>query len=93
MKLIRRQRADPMLPGENLNGIADEFRITTRGENLVRFENDEMFVFGTRRNLTVLAHNRHWFADGSSQFLPAVHFTCFCRPSANNSTYLLSSNE
>ena len=70
LKRIRRQRADPMVPGENPNRIADEFRTTTRGENLVLFENDKMFIFGTHRNLTVLAHNRHWFAEGTFKVAP-----------------------
>ena len=38
------------------------------------------FIFGTQRNLDMLANNRHWFTDGTFKVAPHLFYhTCYPR--------------
>lgn len=62
LRTIRRQRQDPK---STSNGLADHLRQTDRGENFVLHEDNDLFIFTTTSNLSILKTCKHWFADGT----------------------------
>lgn len=64
-RLVRRKRTAP--DGDE---VPDSVRTTTRGEEFVSLEEDDLVIFTTVNNLNILHHNRNWFADGTFDTAP-----------------------
>ena len=43
--------------------LPDHLRKTDRGEEFILFEDDEMIIFTTKKNLSLLKSYKHWFVD------------------------------
>ncbi|CAF1677455.1 unnamed protein product [Rotaria magnacalcarata] len=63
MRTIRRQRSTPCL--DPSSRLPDHLRKTDRGEEFILFEDDEMIIFTTKTNLSLLKSCKHWFVDGT----------------------------
>jgi hypothetical protein len=60
---IRRQRTTPATtPNDHL---PENLRKTYRDEDFLLYEDNEMIIFSTRTNLSILKQSKHWFADGT----------------------------
>ncbi|CAF0934932.1 unnamed protein product [Rotaria sordida] len=57
MKTIRRQRSTPYT--DSNQGLPDKLRKTDRGEEFILFEDDEMIIFTTKTNLSLLKNSKH----------------------------------
>jgi hypothetical protein len=62
-KTIRRQRQTPKANPDNR--LPDELKQTTRGDNFILHEDDNLIIYTTTSNLSVLKTCKHWFADGT----------------------------
>ena len=62
-KTIRRQRQTPKANPDNR--LPDELKQTTRGDNFILHEDDNLIIYTTTTNLSVLKTCKHWFADGT----------------------------
>jgi hypothetical protein len=63
MRAIRRQRVAAPLNANNR--LPDNLKQTDRGDNFVLHEDDDLIIFTTDANLSVLKTCKHWFADGT----------------------------
>lgn len=63
VQTIRRQRATPavIIDGH----LPDNLKNTYRGEDFILHHDNEMIIFTTKSNLSVLKQSKHWFADGT----------------------------
>ncbi|KAL8601709.1 hypothetical protein ACOMHN_033885 [Nucella lapillus] len=64
-RMIRRKRKAP-----DSDIISEELKLTTRGEQFLAFQTDDIVILTTPSNLDVLARNAHWFCDGTSDSAP-----------------------
>ncbi|KAK7491962.1 hypothetical protein BaRGS_00016808, partial [Batillaria attramentaria] len=64
-KMIRRKRKAP-----DSDIISEELKLTTRGEQFLAFQTDDIVILTTPSNLDVLARNAHWFCDGTFDSAP-----------------------
>ena len=63
VQTIRRQRATPAVI---IDGHLPEIlKKTYRGEDFILHHDNEMIIFTTKTNLSVLKQSKHWFADGT----------------------------
>lgn len=62
-RTVRRQR--PTLSLTSTSQLPIELRKTDRGEEFILYEDNEMIIFTTRRNLSLLKECKHWFVDGT----------------------------
>lgn len=63
IQTIRRQRATTAVI---LNGhLSEDLKKTYRGEDFLLYEDNEMIIFTTKTNLSILKQSKHWFADGT----------------------------
>jgi hypothetical protein len=63
IQTIRRQRTTPAAAP---NGhLPDDLKKTYRGEDFLLYEDNEMIIFTTKTNLSILKQSKHWFADGT----------------------------
>ena len=63
IQTIRRQRATPaVIVGGHL---PEALKTTYRGEDFILYQDNEMIIFTTNTNLSVLKQSKHWFADGT----------------------------
>ena len=60
---IRRQRQ--VSPANSNSQLPDHLKQTDRGEKFLLHEDEELIVFTTAPNLSVLKACKHWFADGT----------------------------
>jgi len=86
-KNVRRERgrdlpANPSLA--DLGPIPDEFRTTDSGDNFVIYDStddedvdERVIVFGTRRNINLLAKSHTWFLDGTFKTSPNIFTQIF----------------
>lgn len=63
LRTIRRQRTT--LAATSNGHLPDELKITYRGEDFLLYEDNEMIIFTTKTNLSILKQSKHWFADGT----------------------------
>ncbi|KAK7504050.1 hypothetical protein BaRGS_00004782 [Batillaria attramentaria] len=63
--MIRRKRKAP-----DSDIISEELKLTTRGEQFLAFQTDDIVILTTPSNLDVLARNAHWFCDGTFDSAP-----------------------
>lgn len=73
-KTIRRQRQTPKANPDNR--LPDELKQTTRGENFILHEDDNLIIYTTSSNLSVLKTCKHWFADGTFKVKKKKYFLC-----------------
>ncbi|XP_076471818.1 uncharacterized protein LOC143301423 [Babylonia areolata] len=64
-RMIRRKRKAP-----DSDIISEELKLTTRGEQFLAFQTDDIVILTTPSNLDVLARNAHWFCDGTFDSAP-----------------------
>jgi hypothetical protein len=64
-RTVRRKRQAP--DGE---GIPDDLAVTTRNENFVGLEDDNLCILTTDTNVSALLRHRHWFCDGTFDSAP-----------------------
>jgi hypothetical protein len=64
-RMIRRKRKAP-----DSDIISEEQKLTTRGEQFVAIQTDDIVILTTPSNLDVLARNAHWFCDGTFDSAP-----------------------
>ena len=62
-RTIRRQRQTPKTNPDNR--LPDHLKQTDRGDNFILHEDDNLIIFSTTSNLSVLKTCKHWFADGT----------------------------
>ncbi|CAF1216868.1 unnamed protein product [Rotaria sordida] len=63
IQTIRRQRTTPaIIPSGHL---PEDLKKTYRGEDFLLYEDNEMIIFTTKTNLSILKQSKHWFADGT----------------------------
>jgi hypothetical protein len=63
LRTIRRQRqAEPTNPD---NQLPDRLKQTDRGDNFILHEENDLIIFTTNSNLSILKTCKHWFADGT----------------------------
>jgi hypothetical protein len=63
MQTIHRQGATPaVIPNGHL---PENLKKTYRGEDFLLYEDNEMMIFTTKTNLSILKQSKHWFADGT----------------------------
>jgi len=75
LRTIRRQRqAAPAGPD---NRIPDALKKTDRGDNFVLHEDENLIIFTTDSNLSVLKACKHWFADGTFKVCPDDFYQMF----------------
>jgi hypothetical protein len=60
--ICRRRQNETASSGDHL---ADQFKLTDRGEHFVLHEDERLIIFTTQSNLTFLKSCKHWFADGT----------------------------
>ena len=48
----------------------DELFKTPRGDDFLLFENEEVSIFGTLKNLKILSKKTEWFCDGTFDSAP-----------------------
>ncbi|CAF4368619.1 unnamed protein product [Rotaria sp. Silwood2] len=72
---IRRQRAAPTLDPDGR--IPEKLRKTDRGEDFILFESEELIIFTTKTNLSILKQYKHWFADGTFKVCPDEFYQLF----------------
>ncbi|CAF4857054.1 unnamed protein product [Rotaria socialis] len=75
MRTIRRQRSTPCL--DPSSRLPDHLRKTDRGEEFILFEDDEMIIFTTKTNLSLLKSCKHWFVDGTFKVCPEEFYQLF----------------
>lgn len=63
MRTIRRQRSSAH--SDSNNHLPDNLRNTDRGEEFILYEDDELIIFTTKTNLSLLKECKHWFVDGT----------------------------
>ena len=63
IQTIRRQRATPAVIVDGQ--LPEALRKTFRGEDFILQHDNEMIIFTTKNNLSVLKQSKHWFADGT----------------------------
>ena len=63
IQTIRRQRATPAVIVDGQ--LSEALRKTFRGEDFILQHDNEMIIFTTKNNLSVLKESKHWFADGT----------------------------
>ncbi|CAF1535915.1 unnamed protein product [Adineta ricciae] len=63
VRTVRRQRPTPCSTSNSL--LLDLFRKTDRGEDFVLYEDNQMIICATTRNLSLLKQCKHWFVDGT----------------------------
>ncbi|CAF1255522.1 unnamed protein product [Adineta ricciae] len=61
-KTVRRQC--PMPCSTSTSQLRGIFRKTDRGEDFVLYEDNQMIIFATTINLSLLRQCKHWFVDG-----------------------------
>ncbi|CAF1299838.1 unnamed protein product, partial [Adineta ricciae] len=62
-RTVRRQRLTPCSTSNSL--LPDLLRKTDRGEDFVLYEDNQMIIFATTRNLSLLKQCKHWFVDST----------------------------
>ncbi|CAF1415647.1 unnamed protein product [Adineta ricciae] len=68
VRTVRRQRPTPCSTSNSL--LLDLFRKTDRGEDFVLYEDNQMIICATTRNLSLLKQCKHWFVDGTFKVCP-----------------------
>lgn len=63
VRTIRRQRSTPH--SDSNTRLPDNLRKTDRGEDFILHEDNEMIIFTTKTNLSLLKDCKHWFIDGT----------------------------
>uniref|UniRef100_A0A0K2SY70 FLYWCH-type domain-containing protein n=1 Tax=Lepeophtheirus salmonis TaxID=72036 RepID=A0A0K2SY70_LEPSM len=52
------------------NLIYEDLTLTTRGEEFLLFQNDEVQIYSTANNIDFLKRNKRWFGDGTFDSVP-----------------------
>jgi hypothetical protein len=65
LRTIRRQHENETASSDGQ--LADQFKLTDRGENVVLHEDERLIIFTTQPNLPALKSCKYWFADGMFQ--------------------------
>ena len=60
---IRRQRTTPATTSNDR--LTEHLKKTYRDENFLLYEDNDMLIFTTKSNLSLLKQSKHWFADGT----------------------------
>ena len=63
MLTIRRQRRAEKL--DDNGRLPQKLRKTYRDEDFILHEDEQLIIFTTKTNLSILKQNKHWFADGT----------------------------
>jgi hypothetical protein len=63
LRSIRRRRQNAT--ASSGDQLADQFKLSDRGEHFVLHENKSLIIFTTQSNLSFLKSCKHWFADGT----------------------------
>ncbi|CAF2117211.1 unnamed protein product, partial [Rotaria magnacalcarata] len=72
MLMIRRQRTVETV---DVNGrLPEKLRKTYRDEDFILHEDNELIIFTTKTNLSILKQNKHWFADGTFKVCPDDYY-------------------
>ncbi|CAF3834472.1 unnamed protein product [Rotaria sordida] len=75
IQTIRRQRTTPaIIPSGHL---PEDLKKTYRGEDFLLYEDNEMIIFTTKTNLSILKQSKHWFADGTFKVCPDDFYQLF----------------
>ena len=61
MFTIRRQRTAEKL--DDNGRLPQKLRKTYREEDFILHEDEQLIIFTTKTNLSILKQNKHWFAD------------------------------
>ncbi|CAF1416428.1 unnamed protein product, partial [Rotaria sordida] len=75
MRTIRRQR--PKLRSDPNTRVPDNLRKTDRGEEFILYEDNEMIIFTTKTNLSLLKNCKHWFMGGTFKVCPDEFYQLF----------------
>ncbi|CAF1433378.1 unnamed protein product [Rotaria sp. Silwood1] len=75
MRSIRRQRSSPY--SDPNSRLPDNLRKTDRGEKFILYEDNDMIIFTTRTNLSLLKECKHWFVDGTFKVCPNDFYQLF----------------
>ncbi|CAF1661299.1 unnamed protein product, partial [Rotaria sordida] len=75
MRTIRRQR--PKLCSDPNTRVPDNLRKTDRGEEFILYEDNEMIIFTTKTNLSLLKNCKHWFMGGTFKVCPDEFYQLF----------------
>ena len=85
-RTIRKQRQVVVAPGplpENLAALVvhDEFQITTRGEQFLRYDSNNedlrVLIFATDETLGLLERSDCWFCDGTFKVVPELFYQLY----------------
>ncbi|CAF3330513.1 unnamed protein product [Rotaria sp. Silwood2] len=74
-RTVRRQR--PTLSLTSSSQLPIELRKTDRGDDFILYEDNEMIIFTTKRNLYLLKECTHWFVDGTFKVCPKQFYQLF----------------
>ncbi|CAF4933851.1 unnamed protein product, partial [Rotaria sp. Silwood1] len=74
-RTVRRQR--PTLSLTSSSQLPIELRKTDRGDDFILYEDNEMIIFTTKRNLSLLKECTHWFVDGTFKVCPKQFYQLF----------------
>ncbi|CAF1314240.1 unnamed protein product [Rotaria sordida] len=74
-RTVRRQR--PTLSLTSSSQLPIELRKTDRGDDFILCEDNEMIIFTTKRNLSLLKECTHWFVDGTFKVCPKQFYQLF----------------
>ncbi|CAF1517507.1 unnamed protein product, partial [Rotaria sordida] len=75
MRTIRRQR--PKLCSDPNTRVPNNLRKTDRGEEFILYEDNEMIIFTTKTNLSLLKNCKHWFMGGTFKVCPDEFYQLF----------------
>ena len=63
MLTIRRQRRAEKL--DDNGRLPQKLRKTYRDEDFILHEDEQLIIFTTKTNLSILKQNKYWFTDGT----------------------------
>ncbi|CAF3452497.1 unnamed protein product [Rotaria socialis] len=75
MVTIRRQRINDKIDTDGR--LPDHLRKTDRGEHFILLEDEELIIFASKTNLSLLEENKHWFTDGIFKMCPDDFYQLF----------------
>lgn len=75
MKTIRRQRTTPST--DSNDRLPEHLKKTYRDEDFLLYEDNDIIIFTTKTNLSLLKQSKHWFADGTFKVCPNEFYQLF----------------